>query len=1061
MDPASIESLHSALQAQELDKLSVMIKRLAPEPTEQEHPIEVPARAPPLGVAPVVSSLAQNARLESPTRFSVFLNNVLQIFRLSCSTSIMRQVLKLLVVVSLQNLILSFQPLFTFDGISLTHRDITQKAILRKTAEVCRDIGISEGWAFSLTIDDNLSADKVQSACSPAGTSSSTLSGVSFLTSITSVYLSNSYVDVRFLLSARRHFDDETFQEGRDLITEGLSAVKASVKMENFFTGRVTLGTIIHTLQDFYSHSNWVELGRTAPYSALIRPDQALQNLAGPTTPTCRNCAGENCDNNLLPEVLKQGLLTSGYFDPIFLSKPAGKCSHGGALDQTSRRDPVGGINKDTSGSSHGLLHQKAADMAVSATAELLQDIRLAVGDQTFLRFMGLSFAPVLCFVIDTTGSMSDDIDEAKRVSFSIIDGRRGTEQEPSGYILVPFNDPDFGPVTKTTNADVFKASISNLTAAGGGDEPEMCLSGLQLALTAAPPHSEIFVFTDAPAKDFVLKNTITALIESTKTKVTFMLTNVFAGRRRRMSQDVNQRALSPSNDQLYRDLAQKSGGQTIEVTKLSLSQATTVIEDSSVGAVVTIFQRVLDPGRPENFTFSVDGSLRHVIAYITGFSVLSYSITSPTGVSQSSIQSSGPLANITTTGNLHRLKLSTETQTGLWQISVNSMSSYSVKVTGQSSVSFIYDLVASYEGAHSDFSLMYGRPVTGNNVSLLVSVQGSDQAKVTEVTLFDSSGPTEVNGSLQSVGSGSFVVTFVSIPAGDYAVTLRGEEVSSTSKSLPISFQRQASTMFKTTSILVTTEVNKTNIEPGTTVSVPFAVATTSDGSVNKLFKVRANNDRSYASTSPGTVMIEAASGTRGTANGTITLTVPETAASGTDVTLTIEVEDEAATDINYSVLRFSVAAKVVDQSRPVCQVVSTSGICPSSSLCVSSQWIFIANITDGINGTGIGSITILQGNGSLSTSSVAGVGGENVTVATYNASCCSLSVELSVVDNVGNVGTCVGQARVNTITGEPTISTNVPATTATGNTTTTGGASMIMSSPLLVSVMVFYLWK
>ncbi len=55
---------------------------------------------------------------------------------------------------------------------------------------------------------------------------------------------------------------------------------------------------------------------------------------------------------------------------------------------------------------------------------------------------MGLSQTSVLAFVIDTTGSMSDDIEEAKRVSFNIIDSRRGKPEEPSEYILVPFNDP-------------------------------------------------------------------------------------------------------------------------------------------------------------------------------------------------------------------------------------------------------------------------------------------------------------------------------------------------------------------------------------------------------------------------------------------------------------------------------------------------------------------------------------------------------------------------------------------------------------------------------------------
>lgn len=34
-------------------------------------------------------------------------------------------------------------------------------------------------------------------------------------------------------------------------------------------------------LQDFYSHSNWVELGNKAPYSVLIQPDRPLEKLAG------------------------------------------------------------------------------------------------------------------------------------------------------------------------------------------------------------------------------------------------------------------------------------------------------------------------------------------------------------------------------------------------------------------------------------------------------------------------------------------------------------------------------------------------------------------------------------------------------------------------------------------------------------------------------------------------------------------------------------------------------------------------------------------------------------
>ncbi|XP_074486744.1 von Willebrand factor A domain-containing protein 7 isoform X1 [Sebastes fasciatus] len=963
------------------------------------------------------------------------------------------------VVLSLPGLTHSFQPLFAFDGNSTTHRDITQMAILRKTAEVCRDIAASEGRDFSLTIDDRLSTYKVQRACSSTGTSTSLLSTVMFRTSIANMYFSNAKVDVIFALSEEHHFDDETFQGGRDVITAGVSAVKASVKLENFVAGRWTLGRVCHTLQDFYSHSNWVELGNKAPYSTLIRPDQPLENLAGLSTPTCRNCTGGNCDNNLLPDLLQQGLLTSGYFNIFSPAKPAGKCSHGGAFDKTSRQDPVGGISKDDIGSSHGSLHHKAADLAVNATMELLEDIRLAAGDKNFLRLMGLSQSSVLCFVIDTTGSMSDDIAEAKRVSFQIIDSKRGTQQEPSAYILVPFNDPGFGPLIMTTNADVFKDNINKLSASGGGDIPELCLSGLQLALTAAPPSSEIFVFTDAPAKDAHLKSTITALIESTKTAVTFMLTDVLASRRRRRnSQGKSSRSMSQLDAQLYRDLARASGGQAIEVTKSDLSLATSVIEDSTAIAVVTVLQGVRNPGRPDNFTFTVDGSLRNMTAYITGASSLTFDLTSPTGVSQSSSLSNGPLASITTAGNLRRLSLNSDNQTGSWKIRVNSNSPYSVKVAGQSSLNFIYNLVEAHEGAHGDYSLKEGRPLSGANVSLLVSVTGSDTVKVTEVTLFDSSGPTEVNGSLQALGSGNFLVTFSGVPAGNFVVLLKGEDSSSTSRATSSNFQRQAPTQMKTSSISVTAQANNTNIEPGSTISVPFTVAATTDGVVNDsatgTFTVRANNDRSYASTSPSTVTVAAGGG--GKANGTVTLTIPASAASGTDMTLTIEAENAAATDTNYAVLRMSVTAKVTDISRPVCQVVSSSTSCPSSSsLCASSQWLFIANLTDGINGTGIESVTVRQGNGTLNTSTVAGTGGENVTVATYSASCCSQNVELAAVDKVGNVGTCVGQAR------ESATATAAPVTTAAVNTTSTGGHTLSISHCLWMSVVVSLFWK
>uniref|UniRef100_A0A3B4VQH6 von Willebrand factor A domain containing 11 n=1 Tax=Seriola dumerili TaxID=41447 RepID=A0A3B4VQH6_SERDU len=454
------------------------------------------------------------------------------------------------------------------------------------------------------------------------------------------------------------HFNSEAFLQGRGLITEGMVAIKANIRKENFQAARETLGRVLHTLQDFYSHSNWVELGYTEPYINLIRPDQPLENLAV-NTATCRDCASGTCPNSILPNILNEKKLTSGYMGIYSSAKPK-KCSHGGAADLTSTTVPRGGINKDEHRSDNVAFHNAAVNAATAASLQLLEDIRLAAGDNDFL-MMGIARSSVVCFVIDTTGSMSDDIDEARDVVYEIIDSKKGTQDEPSEYILVPFNDP-FGPMIRTTDPDKMKKEISELTAQGGGDIPELCLSGLQLALTGAPASSHIYVFTDATPKDIALKDTILALIRSTKSTVLFLLTP--ASRRRR-------RSLGTGSFEDYKDLAVASGGLAIQVSKRQLPQATDVILDTSTSALVTVLQRARNSGKQETFPFILDESLQNITIYITGTSI-TFTLTNP-AVSQSNTEASGKLGTIRTVGNLRRIRLNADKQTGRWQITINS----------------------------------------------------------------------------------------------------------------------------------------------------------------------------------------------------------------------------------------------------------------------------------------------------------------------------------------------------------------------------------------------------
>lgn len=57
-------------------------------------------------------------------------------------------------------------------------------------------------------------------------------------------------------------------------------------------------------------------------------------------------------------------------------------------------------------------------------------------------RLFSVRQAPALVFVMDTTGSMFEEITAARLRAHSIIQSRASSTGEPSSYVLVPFHDP-------------------------------------------------------------------------------------------------------------------------------------------------------------------------------------------------------------------------------------------------------------------------------------------------------------------------------------------------------------------------------------------------------------------------------------------------------------------------------------------------------------------------------------------------------------------------------------------------------------------------------------------
>lgn len=60
----------------------------------------------------------------------------------------------------------------------------------------------------------------------------------------------------------------------------------------------------------------------------------------------------------------------------------------------------------------------------------------------------------------------------------------------------------EVGPATVTKKKEVFKKALNIVRVYGGGDCPEMSLTGIEMALNVSKPRSFLYVFTDATSAD-------------------------------------------------------------------------------------------------------------------------------------------------------------------------------------------------------------------------------------------------------------------------------------------------------------------------------------------------------------------------------------------------------------------------------------------------------------------------------------------------------------------------------------------------------------------------------
>src|SRR6266478_3843302 len=73
------------------------------------------------------------------------------------------------------------------------------------------------------------------------------------------IVLANGNTDYDELISDVAHFDDASFRGSQLRLQRLVNTIRSCMSASNLSGARRALGQALHTVQDFYSHSNWVE----------------------------------------------------------------------------------------------------------------------------------------------------------------------------------------------------------------------------------------------------------------------------------------------------------------------------------------------------------------------------------------------------------------------------------------------------------------------------------------------------------------------------------------------------------------------------------------------------------------------------------------------------------------------------------------------------------------------------------------------------------------------------------------------------------------------------------
>ncbi|CAF2105866.1 unnamed protein product [Rotaria magnacalcarata] len=340
------------------------------------------------------------------------------------------------------------------------------------------------------------------------------------------IALANIMADLIYDPASYTHFDNEEFENGSKFVMMQLRAAQSSLARREWQYARMAIGFMLHSMQDFYSHSNWIELGMREPNRDLAM-GRRLGSTANKDTRTCKSCNGSDEDcirNNLIVDQY----LTTGYFSYTYpIQTPPGKCHHGYTCDFPGENSEYcEGISKDSMYSPHRHLHYTAASVAYSATTKVLNELRASTNTYTFGKFLGLTNSFSLVFVIDVSNRLQPLVGMIRTVTSQLVDSVQNISNKPSNYILSPFNGSHWGPIRVVTKINEFFDLIESLNETKLQHSSKHYYDSLNEALKACESESLVFFFTDAPSHEPCPQGLTRALARLKKTKIDVLFVN-------------------------------------------------------------------------------------------------------------------------------------------------------------------------------------------------------------------------------------------------------------------------------------------------------------------------------------------------------------------------------------------------------------------------------------------------------------------------------------------------------------------------------------------------------